>query len=224
LVEDEATCLQDSSAELGLPWSHLEDLEMGVPVQIVVVEPNPFLGEPDTPDEVTRAQPLAQSWAHKARSGDPNTDTHAHLAGTAREVLMDAEDDWLYGVEEDGAAGEKAAVKEESDPCVELRDPGVSCLATLKENESLTILSSLTPTTSEAARTQRPPAVNTRTPAISETKGGIDLMPPPHDTPAPEAAEPPDKDPAQADPSPRRCKRVAGVALGRANAARDGAR
>jgi hypothetical protein len=106
-------------------------------------------------------------------------------------------DDWLLleEMEEEEATRKPASVKEDRDPHIELQEPGVSHLAMLKENESLTIPPSSPPPLYKAAWTQRSPAVNTRTPAIPEPASGAHLVPPlPHDPPPPdEAAEPPDK-------------------------------
>ena len=82
-----------------------------------------------------------------------------------------------------------------------------------------------TPVTSEAASTQRSPAVISGTPGIPEPEDrGVDWDPPLHDTPPPdEAVETPHPTVARADPSPYRCRRAVGVAPGRSIAAHNGA-
>jgi hypothetical protein len=69
---------------------------------------------------------------------------------------MEGEDDWLsFEVEEDGATEETADVDKDVDSCVELQELGVSHLAILKEEDCLTIPSSLSQAVPEAAWMQR---------------------------------------------------------------------
>ena len=109
------------------------------------------------------------------------------------ELLMDVEEDHSLKVEEDGATRKASRVERDVSPCVELLDPGVSCLATQEDAGSLTLSSSSPPTNPEAAGTQRSPAANTGTPDIPVPDHGANLELQPHDTPPPpnEAAEPP---------------------------------
>jgi len=106
----------------------------------------------------------------------------AHLEGAGPEVLMDAEEDRLLEVEEDGTTGKTVSVEGDMDPHIGLQEPGVSCLAMQEVAGSLT-MSSPPPTTPEAASTQRSLAVDTETPAIPVPEHGVDLEPQLHDTP-----------------------------------------
>ena len=107
---------------------------------------------------------------------------------------MDAEEDCLLKVEEDGATRKAASVEGDVSPHVKLQDSGVSHLAMQEVARSLTLSSSSPPpTTLEAASTQRLLAINTETPAIPVPEHGMDLKLQPHDTPLlpNEGAEPP---------------------------------
>jgi len=93
--------------------------------------------------------------------------------------------------------GEEAAVnaafEEDADPCIDLQGNGVSHPIMLKEDIFLTFSSSPLHTTSEAARTQRLPPVDTGTPAVEEpeSSGRANTALPPLDTPPPEEAPEP---------------------------------
>ena len=87
-----------------------------------------------------------------------------------------------------GAARKTVRVEGNMGPHVELREPGVSYLATQENTESLT-LSSPPLIIPEAAMMQRSPVVNAGTPGIPEPEDhGADLEPPPHDLPPPDGA------------------------------------
>jgi len=108
---------------------------------------------------------------------EANLNASAHLKGAEPEPLMDTEEDCLLKVEEDGAIGKAASVEGDISPCVELQDPGVSCLATQEDAGSLTLSSSPPPTTLEAASMQRSPAASTGMPNIPVPDHGTDLEP-----------------------------------------------
>jgi hypothetical protein len=227
MAEEEATRTHNGSAELGLPRGHGEDPSPQVHAQTVAAEPDPILTVEDTLDVVAHTQTVVvepdaiqdeldtlKEVAH-AQTVDaepdwlsrgeptPNPDTPVHLAGMGHEVLMGANEDkpvdWLLEEMEEGeTAGKTASVEGDKGPRVKLQEPGVSHLTMLEERELLTSFLPPLPITSEAARTQRLPVVNTGTPAIPDIEGSADL-PPLHDPPPPpdEATEPPDKDPPE---------------------------
>jgi len=117
----------------------------------------------------------------------------AHLEGMGPDTLMEEEDDCLLKVEEDGATRKAASVEGDVDPRIELQGPGVSCLATQENAESLTLPSPTSPTTPEAASMQRSLAVNTEMPAIPVPDHSVDLELQVHNAPLPpnKAAEHP---------------------------------
>ena len=145
-----------------------------------------------TPEGVAHAEP------DSTPGEEINLNAPAHLESAGPEVLMDAEEDRPYVLKEDGTTRGNASVGEDRDPRIELQEPGVSHLTTQEKAGSLTLSSPMPPTTSEAARTQRSPAVNAGTSANPERDRGADLEPPPHD-PAllNEAAESTDHPPQQ---------------------------
>ena len=215
LAEEGDTHAQIVSAEAVLSWQRTQDPDPKVHVQTVSAEPLAIPGEPGAIEEGTHAHgDCAEPDLKDGQPGDPNmntpegvahgepdsmpgeninsnANTPVHLEGTGPEVLMDAEEDQPYVLEEDGIAWENASVEEDGDPRIELQKPAVSHLATQEKAGSLTLSSLPPPTTPEAASMQRSPAVNTGTLAISEPDHGADLEPQPHDTPRPnKAAEP----------------------------------
>jgi len=214
LPKEGDTHAQIVSAEAVLSQQHTQGPDPKVPAQTTGAELEATSGEPDTIEEVAhvhndRAEPDLQM----GQPGDPNVNTlegvtHleldstpeeidlnvlAHLEGAGPEVLMDAEEDRSLEVEEDGTAGKTVSVEGDMDPCIGLREPRVSCLATQEVAGSLTMSSPPPPTTPEAASMQHSLAVDTETLAIPVPEHGADLEPQPHDTPPPpnEGAEPP---------------------------------
>jgi len=213
--------------ELGQP--RYEDTDKGltreVPAQTTGTELEATLGEPGTINEVAHAHDdRVEPDLQMGQPGDPNVNTpegvahpelnstpgeeidlnaSAHLEGVGPEVLMGTEEDRSLEVEEDGATGKTISVKGDIGPCVELQEPGVSCLATQENARSLTLPSPPPPTTLETASTQCSPAANTGTPDIPVPDHGTDLELPPHDTPLPnKAAEPPIHQPPEQTQAP----------------------
>src|SRR5712691_238336 len=127
-------------------------------------------GHPGNPNDNT-----PEGVAHQEPDSMPGEDAitnpyaPAHLEGAGPELSMDGKEDHSLEVEEEGIARENASVEGDIGPRVELQDPGVSPLATQEDVGSLTPPSSPpTPTTPEAASTQRSPAVNSGTSATPE--------------------------------------------------------
>ena len=162
---------------MGLPLGHPESPPPEVHAQTVVAEPCPLSGEPEGLEEVAYAQPVpTEPDLRGSQPDDPNVDTRTHLEGAEPEDLLGAEGDWLLEVEEGTA--EMAAVEENMGPRKDLLDSGISHLATLKANKSLTFPSSPSPATLEAAGMQHAPVVDTGTPAIrpSDVLGAVMAM------------------------------------------------
>ena len=149
---------------------------------------NKELGQPDGPS-MNALEGVAHGELDSSPGEDPspNVKTRAHPDIAEPEVLKDAE--------EDGTAGKTVSAEGDMEPCVRLREPGVSYLATQEDAGSLTLSTPIPPTTLEAASTQRSSAVNTAmaTSPEPERGHGTDLELPPHVTllPPNEAAEHP---------------------------------
>jgi len=199
LAEEGDTHVQIVSTEAVLSWQHPQAPDPNIHVQTVGAEPETTQGEPgaikrqpsypnvNTPEGVAHGEPDLMP----GEDINSNVNTPVHLEGMGPEVLMDAEEDQPYVLEEDGVTRENTSVEEDGDPHIELQEPMVSHLAMQEKAGSLTLLSLPPPTTPEAASMQHSPAVNTGTLAIPEPDHGADLEPQPHDTPWPnEAAEP----------------------------------
>jgi len=170
----------DDHAELDLKEGQLGDLNMNTPEGVAHGEPDSTPGE-----EISSSTPV-------------------HLEGTGPEVLIEEEVDHLLKVEEDGPTGKAASVEGDASPCVELQDPGVSCLATQENAGSLTLPSPPPPpTTLETASTQCSPAANTGMLDIPVPDHSADLELLPHNTPLPnKAAEPPIHQPPKQTQAP----------------------
>ena len=108
--------------------------------------------------------------------------TPTHLEGAGPDALMEEEVDHLLEVEEEEAARKAVSVKGDTGPCIELQDPGVSCLATQENARPHTLPSPTSPTTLEAASTQCSLAIDIETLAIPVPDHGADLEPQLHDT------------------------------------------
>ena len=140
------------------------------------VEPDLHTRQPgdlnvNTPEGVAHSEPDLML------GEEADLNASAHLEGAEPEPLMDTEEDRLLKVEEDGATGKAASVERDVGPCVELQDPGVSCLAMQEDARSLTLSSLPPPTTLEAASMQHLPAASTGTPNIPVPDHGADLEP-----------------------------------------------
>src|SRR5260221_7988072 len=119
----------------------------------------------NTPEGVAHPEPDSTP----GEDANPNTDARVHLEGAGSQLSMDGKEGHSLEVEEEGIAGENASVEGDIGPRVELQDPGVSPLATQEDVGSLTPPSSPpSPTTPEAASTQRSPAANMGTSATPE--------------------------------------------------------
>jgi len=214
LAKEGDTHAQIVSAEAVLSQQHTQGPDPKVPAQTLSAEPEAILGEPGAIEEGAHAHDdHAEPDLKVGQPGDLNTNTPkgvahgkpdstpgeeiisntpVHLEGTGPEVLMEEEVDRPLEVEEDGTTGKTVSVEGDIGPCVELREPGVSCLATQENTRSLTLPSPPLPTTPEAASMQRSLAIDIETPAIPVPDHGTDLEPQPHNTPPPpnEGAEP----------------------------------
>jgi hypothetical protein len=175
--------------------------EGAIHARIVVAEVGLSQQYPQAPTHGVHAQTVgAKLEAISGQPGNPNVNTpepdstpgeeinaNTHFEGAEPQDSMDEGIGRLVEVEEDGAARKTAGVEGDTDPRIELQEPGVSCLATQENTGSLTLSSPLT--TPEAARTQRSSAVNTGIAATPEPEDrGADLDPQPHDPPQPEEA------------------------------------
>ncbi len=196
MAEKEATHTQHVDVEIGLPLGHPESPALEVHAQTVIVEPHPILGKLGGLEKVACMQPVAVELdLPGGQPGDPNVNARMHLASAEPEDLEIEGDTDLLEVE-----GEETAInatfEEDADPHVDLQGNGVSHPIMLKEDIFLTFSSSPLYTTSEAARTQCSPPIDTRTLAIKgpELTGRTDMALPPLNIPLPEkAAEPPDQ-------------------------------
>ena len=184
LAKEGDTLAQIINAEAVPSWQHPQAPTQGVHAQTIGTEPSAILGElgatkwqpgdpsANTPKGVAHPEPDLMP----GEDIDPNANAPMHLEGLGPEVML----------EEGGIAGKNASVKGDRDPLVKLQESGVSHLAMPEEVTFLTSsLSSPSPTTSDAARTQHLPAVNTGMSAIPIIDHGVILEPPPHDMPLP---------------------------------------
>ena len=111
---------------------------------------------------------------------DPIMNMPVHLEGMGPEVLIDVEKNHLLKVEEDGATRKTVSVKGDISPCVELQDPGVSCLAMQEVFGSLTLPSPPLYITLEAASMQCSLAANIGMLDIPVPDHSVDLELLPH--------------------------------------------
>ncbi len=195
IAEEAAAHTQNVDVELGLSWALPQSLNPEVHVKIVVVEPDPKLGEPDAPRAAAYVQLVSVELdLLLGLPGDPKEDTCVHLTSAEPNDLQTKRDkDCLLEVEREETAV-NAAVKEDVDPHVNLQGNGVSHLTTLKEDIFLTFSLSPLHNTLEAARMQCSPSVDAGMPAIEEPESTscADMALLPLDTPPPkEATEPP---------------------------------
>jgi len=180
LAKEGDTLVQIISAEAVPSRQHPQAPTQGVHAQTIGAEPSAILGElgatewqpgnpsANTPKGVAHPEPDSMP----GEDIDPNVNAPMHLEGLGPEVML----------EEGGIAGENASVEGDRDPLVKLQESGVSHLAMPEEVTFLTSSSSSSsPTTSDAARTQHSPAVNTGMSAIPIIDHGIILEPPLHD-------------------------------------------
>jgi len=145
------------------------------------------MGQPGDPN-ANAPEGVAHTEPDSTPGEEADLNVSTHLEGAGPEVLMDTEEGRSLEVEEGGTTRKTVSVEGDINPRVELREPGVSCLATQEDAGSLALSSPTPPTTPETAGMQRSPAVDTETPATPEPDHGADLEPPPHDTPLPNKA------------------------------------
>ncbi len=168
MAEEEAAHAQHVNVEMGLPLGHPESLALEVHAQTVIAEPHPILGKPGGLKKVAHTQPVATELdLPGGQPGDPNVNTHMHLASMEHKVLQIEGNDDLLEVEGEGATI-NATFEEDADSHVDLQGNGVSHPIMLKKDIFLTFSSFPLHTILEAARMQCSPPINAGTLAIEE--------------------------------------------------------
>jgi len=195
LAKEGDTYMQIISVEVVLSWQHLQSPDPNVHVQTISTEPEVILGKPGAIEEGAYIHnDCVELDLIEGQPGNLNTNTleevahleldliqeetsnaPMHLEGIGPEVLMDAEEDCLLELEEDGATRKVASIEGDISSHVKLQDPGVSCLAMQEDTKSLTLPLPPPPTTSEAASTQHSPAINAGSQAIPVPDHSADL-------------------------------------------------
>jgi len=138
LAEEGDTHMQIVSMEAVLSQQHPQAPDPNVHVQTVGAEPETTQGKPGAierqPSDPNVNTPKGVAYGEldsmPGEDINSNVNVPVHLEGTGPEVLMDAEEDQPYVLEEDGIAQENTSVKEDGDPCIGLQEPTVSHLAT----------------------------------------------------------------------------------------------